>query len=278
MLHDYDSLWALQWQPHHCEFDYRKHFTHYSYPLAALNVSADVLSAKGLLDIQTLANYKLVIAPALLIQDRALVEALQNYVAEGGHLLLTLRCGMKDRYNALLPQRQPGGLAEMAGVEVEEYYALLDPVPVSGSSFIGQSSLWAERLAPIGKNVRALARYGKSNGWLDDQLAISSNEHGKGRVYYVGAYLDDAAQQTFMEHVLEAAKVTTYITAPGIEIRTRVQPGGEDVHIVINHSSTMSAVHIPWPSFDHLKRTPLGTDFELSGYSVAILTRDEKRV
>jgi beta-galactosidase len=278
MLHDYDSLWALQWQPHHCDFDYRKHFTHYSYPLAALNVSADVLTAGGLRDIENLAHYKLVIAPALLIQEQAMVEALQNFVAEGGHLVLTIRSGMKDRYNALLPQRQPGGLGEMAGVEVEEYYALLDPVPLSGSLFDGQSSLWAERLAPIAEKVQALAHYGRSNGWLDDGVAISSNEYGKGRVYYVGAYLDDAAQRTFMEHVLKAAGVPTHITAPGIEISRRVRPGGEEVYIVINHNSSTSAVHMPWPSFDQLKRTPLDTDFELTGYSVAILTRDEKRI
>jgi beta-galactosidase len=185
---------------------------------------------------------------------------------------------MKDRYNALLPQRQPGGLGEMAGVEVEEYYALLDPVPLSGSLFDGQSSLWAERLAPIGGKVQALAHYGRSNGWLDDGVAISSNGYGKGRVYYVGAYLDDAAQRTFMEHVLKAAGVPTHITAPGIEISRRVRPGGEEVYIVINHNSSTSAVHMPWPSFDQLKRTPLDTDFELTGYSVAILTRDEKRI
>jgi beta-galactosidase len=185
---------------------------------------------------------------------------------------------MKDRYNALLPQRQPAGLAEMAGLEVEGYYALLDPVPVSGSLFTGQSNLWAERLAPIGKNVQVLARYGKSNGWLDDQVAIGRNEYGKGCVYYVGVYLDDDSQQRLMAHVLEAAKVPTFIVAPGIEICRRVRPGGEDVHIVINHNSTTCALHMPWPSFDHLQGIQRGMDFELTRYSVAVLTLDEKRI
>jgi beta-galactosidase len=278
MLHDYDSLWSIRWQPHHRDFDYEKHFTHYCRPLAALNVSADVLPANRLIDVENFKSYKLVIAPALLMQDQTMIEALKTYVADGGHLALTIRSGMKDRYNALLPQRQPGGLVETAGVEVEEYYALLDPVPVSGSLFQEQSDLWAERLLPIGQNVQSLARYGKSNGWLDDQVAISSHVYGKGRVYYVGAYLDDAAQQMLMEHMLNAAGVPTYVTPLGIEISRRIRSDDGDVHIVINHNPTSCTVNMPWPSFDHLNGISLSMDFDLAGYSVAVLTPDEKRI
>jgi DNA-directed RNA polymerase subunit RPC12/RpoP len=62
------------------------------------------------------------------------------------HLVLTLRSGMKDGYNALLPLRQPGLLAEAAGIEVEEYYALEEPVPVTGLIGNGTGKIWAERL------------------------------------------------------------------------------------------------------------------------------------
>ena len=279
MLNDYDSLWSIRWQPHHRDFDYEKHFTHYYRPLASLNVPVDVLSAKGLTDIEKLAGYRLVVAPALLIQNQTMVETLQKYVAHGGHLVLTIRSGMKDQYNALLPQRQPGGLAEIAGVEVEDYYALQDSVPVRGNWFEGNSSLWAEQLALMGKkNAQVVARYGTSNGWLDDQIAISVNEYGKGRVYYVGVYLDESAQQALLAQVLETAKVTTYATAPGIEICKRVQPGGNEVYIVINHNPTECAIHMPWPSFEHLRGVPLKADFNLAAYSVAVLTPGDKRI
>ncbi|HLE91946.1 MAG TPA: beta-galactosidase [Anaerolineales bacterium] len=279
MLNDYDSLWSIKWQPHHRDFDYEKHFTHYYRPLALLNVPVDVVSANGLMGIENLTSYKLVIAPALSIQNQTMVEALQAYVAQGGHLVLTIRSGMKDQYNALLPQRQPGGLSEMAGVEVEDYYALQDSVPVTASWFEGKSDLWAERLALTGKkNAQVIARYDKSNGWLDDQIAISMNEYGDGLVYYVGTYLDEPAQQALLTQVLETAKVTTYATAPGIEICKRVQPGGGEVYIVINHNPTECAIHMPWSSFEHLSGVPLAADFNLAAYSVAVLTPDEKRM
>jgi beta-galactosidase len=98
---------------------------------------------------------------------------------------------MKDRHNALLPQRQPGLLAEMAGVEVADYYSLLAPVPVTGRLLQGTSRLWAERLHILdGKSPIVLARFGASNGWLDNQVAIAVNSYGKGFVYTVGAYPD----------------------------------------------------------------------------------------
>ena len=206
-----------------------------------------------------------------------MVETLQAFVAEGGHLVLTVRCGMKDPFNALLPQRQPGGLHEIAGIEVEDYYALEEPVPVIADAFEGRSSLWAERLTLIGKqDAQVLARYGKSNGWLDGQAAICLNTYGKGLVYYVGAYLDERSQKVLLGQVLETARVATHITPPGIEICTRVQPGGGEIYIVINYNSTECSIQMPWPSFEHLHGVSLPTDFNVEAYSVAVLTPEVK--
>ena len=77
-----------------------------------------MVSAQGLQGGEDLRGYKLVIAPALLIQTPAQVSALESYVKRGGHLMLTARCGMKDAYNALLPQRQPGLTAHQVASRV----------------------------------------------------------------------------------------------------------------------------------------------------------------
>jgi beta-galactosidase len=273
MLNDYDSLWSIEWQPHHRDFDYTEHFTQYYRPLAALNVPADVLSAKSVTNAEKLAGYRLVIAPALLIQNQATVNALREYVSGGGHLVLTVRSGMKDEYNALLPQRQPGGLAEIAGVEVEDYYALQEPVPVTGTWFVGQSSIWAERLAHTGKKeARVIARYHKSNGWLDDQIAVSVNGFGTGLVYYVGVCLDEAAQRALLARMLKIARVTTIVSPPGIEIYTRARAGSSELfYIVINHNAAECRITMPWESFDHLTGRRMAAEFHLPGYGVMVL-------
>ncbi len=276
MLNDYDSLWSIQWQPHHRDFDYVAHFKDYYRPLVEKNVAVDVVSARGLRDGDDLAGYKLVIAPALLVQTPVQVAALEAYVRRGGHLVLTVRCGMKDEYNALLPQRQPGGLTEMAGVEVEEYYALLDPVPVIGNWFKGQSRLWAERLVQVGdQKASVIARYGPSRSWLSERIAITVHPYGKGLVYYVGAYLDEDAQKSLLARALKTAAVTAMTTPPGIEICQRRRADGTRVYIVINHTPEKRVIRMPWPFFDHLSQAEFPAEVEMVPYGVAVMTQVE---
>jgi beta-galactosidase len=268
-LNSYDSRWSLHWQRHHRDYDYVAHFDHYYRPLAARSIAADIISPNAPLD-----GYRLVIAPSLAIVNQSLAERLGDFVMRGGHLVLTIRCGMKDKFNALLPVRQPGPLAHLAGVEVEEFYALLAPVPVVGNLFRGTSQIWAERLkVHDGSNTRILARYGPSNGWLDDLPAITVHSYGKGLVYFVGAYLDDAAQQALMDYIANEAGVSPVLeTPPGVEARTRMNPKGERIYIVVNHGRTEQLVPLPWPALEHLAGQRVVGELRLVPYGIALLT------
>ncbi len=273
LINSYDSRWSIQWQRHHRDFDYVAHFNHYYRPLAARNIAVDVISADTPLD-----GYRLVIAPALLLLNESQAARLAEFgKRRPGHLVLTARCAMKDEYNALLPARQPGPLlADLAGVEVEDYYALDEPVPVNGNWFSGESRLWAERLKVLNEpGVVTIARYGPSNGWLDDQVAITvrGTSYG-GLIYYVGAYLDDAAQQAFVDRLVSTAMLKPVLeTPPGVEACKRVNAKGEEIYIIINHSREEKRVPLPWPAREHLSGEMGQGDLILAPYGVAVLTR-----
>jgi beta-galactosidase len=273
LLNSYDNRWSIHAQRHHREFDYVAHFNHYYRPLAARNIGADILSADESLD-----GYKLVIAPAYLLLNEERASRLKAFVENGGHLVLTLRSGMKDDTNALLPMRQPGLLADMAGVEVEDYYALLDPVPVVGESFSGKSRLWGERLKVLDEaRTKVIARYGQCNGWLDDHAAVTSHRYGKGSVTYVGAYLDQDSQQRVLDSIVQAAGLQPLMETPGgVEARRRAGAQGQEVFILINHERTDKQIHLPWAAHDHLGGRDVD-ELRLEPYGVAVLTRvDEK--
>jgi beta-galactosidase len=271
LLNDYESRWSITWQPHHEDFDYVAHFTHYYRPLAARNIASDVISAGA-----GLAGYALVIAPALLILDDGRAEALADYAHGGGHLLLTARTGMKDRDNALLAARQPGPLRAAAGVEVEDYYALLEPVPVAGPGLDGTAQQWAERLRPLdGAQVEVWARYGPSNGWLDGQPAVTAHRYGAGMVYYTGAYLDGASQQVLLDRIAAGAGVTPTLPAPpGVEVGRRRRADGEDIYLLVNHTRAAARMALPWPAHDHLGGQGVDGTLLLPPYGVAVLTRN----
>jgi len=274
MLNSYESRWSIHWQRHHRDFDYVQHFNHYYRPLAEMNVPVDILSADHIIDVNQLSPYKLIIAPALLIITEKLAEALETFVSRGGLLVLTIRSGMKDPYNALLPMRQPGLLRELASVEVEDYYALDEPVPVKGPWLSGQSRLWAERLRQISKlKLSTIARFEKCNGWLDDQLAIVVSGHGMGITYYVGVYLDDNAQRALIDSILKAALLKPLITPKGVEHHTRTTPEGAEIHFVINHEREEKLLPIPWPAWDHLAGQRIEKYIKLPPYGVVVLTQ-----
>ena len=52
-----------------------------------------------------------------------------------------------------------------------------------------------------------MTTYGKSNGWLDDQPAVITPPVGKGRITYVGAWLDPATLDLLTSHMLERVGV-----------------------------------------------------------------------
>jgi beta-galactosidase len=274
MLNSYESRWSIQWQKHHRDFDYVQHFNHYYRPLAARNIPVDILPADHIKEAVELEPYKIIIAPALLIVTEELTEALKAFVSRGGFLVLTIRSGMKDRYNALLPMRQPGLLSEMAGIEVEEFFALDEPVPIKGPWLTGHSRLWAERLKPIGKTRPAIfASYEKCNGWLDDHLAITMSSYGMGVVYYVGAYLDDNSQDKLIDSIIKASLIRPIVTPAGVEHHMRTTPEGADIHFVINHESEEKNLPIPWPAWNHLVGQRIEKYVKLPPYGVAVLTQ-----
>jgi beta-galactosidase len=270
LLNCFDSRWSIQWQPHHKDFDYIKHFLDYYRPLAAQNVCVDIISADEPLD-----GYKLVIAPALLILTNQRVANLKAFVEAGGHLVLTLRTGMKDEYNALLPSRQPGALGELSGVEVEEYYALMTPVPVIGDDWKGTSNIWAERLRIRDvEGTQVLATYGDSNGWLDGQPAITRHHFGKGIVTFIGAYLDEVSQKFILQQITREAAIKPIMNTPaGVEACRRVDKDGREIIILINYNRSEQRILLPWSAHEHLNNKPVSTELTLDPYGVAILTR-----
>jgi len=269
LLNCYDSRWSIHWQRHHQDFSYEAHFNNYYRPLAARNINVDVICADESLD-----GYTLVISPALLILNEKRVEQIREFVERGGTLILTLRTGMKDKFNALLPVRPPGPLAELAGIEVEDYYALQSPIPVRGEWFEGVSKQWAERLRILDpKRTSPVAHYGNANGWLDGQPAITVHHFGSGTVYYIGAYLDEDSQGILMDHILAPAGIHPIKAPANIEILKRISKAGQEIYILINHGCTEQVVQFPGLSHEHLERQQVDGSLILPPNGIAILSK-----
>jgi beta-galactosidase len=266
ILQSYESRWAIQWQKHNKSYDPVEEILSYYGPLRTIAQSVDIVSPSV-----PLGGYKLVVAPGLNVLPDDVAQNLIAYVKGGGHLVLGQRSGMKDWDNGLQRERQPGPLVPLLGGRVEQYYALTDPVAVQGTWGSGESQLWAELLSAREPDDEILMRYGKSNGWLDDQPAAITRKIGKGRITYIGAWLD---QKTMPE----AAKWMTSVSGvqpalanvpEGVEVSVRSGTSGL-VYVLINFSKTAQTVPLGSTMMEVLSgKTTQSVDLPV--YGVAVL-------
>ena len=241
VLHSYDSRWAIEWQKHNKNYDPVEEILSFYGPLRAISQSVDIVPPTA-----SLVQYKLVVAPGLNVLTNEDSNNLMSYVKNGGHLVLGQRSAMKDVDNGLWPQRQPGPLADLLGGRVEQYYALVDAVPVEGKWGTGDGQLWAELLSTQAPDVEVLMRYGKSNGWLDGQPAAITRKVGKGRITYLGAWLDKKTMAQAANWMTEVSNVKPALgpVPEGVEVYPRYGANGA-VYVLVNFSKSPQTIKLP---------------------------------
>jgi beta-galactosidase len=267
ILQDYPSRWAIDSQPHTKAYDQIEVLLDTYRPLKDALGAVDIVQASDDLD-----RYKLVFAPSLNVIPQALADRLAAYVRSGGHLVIGPRAGMKDEFNRLTIQRQPGPLVDTLGGRVEQFYALddKDHVEVSGGGSNGTAKVWAEMLSVKAPGATVPLRYGKANGWLDGKPAAITRTYGEGSITYLGALLDPALMTKFVDSELAAAKVLPGLTVPnGVEAMTR-EGAGKRITILINHGAAPQHVALPAPMADVLDGG-MKTDVPLAPQGVAVL-------
>jgi beta-galactosidase len=261
ILQDYDSRWAVDFQPLTKDYDQIGALLDYYRPLKDALGAVDLVSAAAPLD-----RYKLVVAPSLNVITAALARHLADYVRKGGHLILGPRSGLKDEFNRLDTVRQPGPLAPLLGAQVEQFYALDEAIAVDG----GTASVWAEDLSITAPGATVLLRYGKANGWLDGHAAAITRTVGKGRISYYGALFDKPVTRTLIDQALAGARVERDFAIPAdVELMTR-EGQGRRIAILINHGRTPQRVALPAAMTDILAGGTTAA-VELAPEGVAVL-------
>ena len=270
LLHSYDSRWALDWQKHTKDYDQVKVLTDYYRALRNISQSVDMIDPYA-----DLHGYKLVVAPDLDLIPQDLAARLADYVQRGGDLVLGPRAGLKDQFNALLPQRQPGFLVGLLGGRVEQFYALDQKVPVSGTlsgtSTSGEVKWWAEQLSTKAPDDEVLLRYGKCNGWLDGTPAVITRKVGSGRITYIGTPLEGDLMSAAAKWVSSDAGITPLIAnvPDDVEVSERTNDDRK-VFVLINFGKQQREIPLPHTMQSLLDDKPVRS-VTLAQYGVAVL-------
>jgi beta-galactosidase len=271
LIHDYDSRWAIDFNPFSRRYDQMQLLMEYYQTLREPTQAVDIVVPTVGLD-----RYKLVVAPSLNVVSPELAKHLTDYVERGGHLVLGPRSGMKDGFNALNRERQPGPLVPTLGGRVEQFYALLQDVPVAGAWGKGAATVWAEWLDKLAPDVEVMLRYGAGNDWLTGQPAAVRRRVGKGMITYLGATLDPALMASVAKQWITEARITSpVLPAPaGVKVSRRL--GAErEVYVITNFSKAPQDFALPGAMTDVLNGGEVSR-VQLVRYGVAVLSRSLK--
>lgn len=220
VVKSYDNVWSHDIKRHVEGYNYNNHLYSFYKALAALNINTSVSKADNY------DRYKVVCMPAYNVSSDDDVERVGRYVENGGVLVLTFRSGTRDMDNNMYPLTVPGIFSELSGIEVEEFDAPYREVKVKGITD-GVAHLWCEVINP--HKAKVLCTY--ADEYYKNRAAITVNEYGRGKVYYVSCDLDDAAMKILMEYITKDAGIQAIKSRSGVEIVSR-----GDIKFILNHN------------------------------------------
>ncbi len=236
VLHDYESLWAYDIQPHNQRASYWGQFMLFYSALRALGVDVDIRHPDS-----DLSGYRVIVAPALQLMSDTRANHLSSY-APTAEMIFGPRTAYRTHTGRVHEDGQPGPLRELLGLSLLNVDGIPDGTHVSVGDH--QATIWAESY----RATAGTATHRYTDGPLSGQAAVIRNRS----VTSVGAW-----SASLISHILETA-----LEHAGIE--TRPLPGGVRI--------TRRGGNIIWLNFNN-EAVSINGGPRVSGVS-AIATRD----
>ena len=258
---DYDDRWAMSFQRNSAEFDHQKTVMLYHDALSKRGVNVEFLRSGESLD-----AYSLVILPAKYLLTEDYARQLESYVRKGGTLIVTYRSGVKNPANVPYEMTLPGYLRELTGVRVEEYEAVPSryPYEIRMGDTVCRGAILCDWVLP--ETAQTLAVYTDPD--LADYAALTVNQYGDGRAYYMGIESAELVDRV-VERVLKETAIPQFGPLPeGVEVSVRTGAGAAYV-FVLNHSSEPFTTDIK--GYDETKKQPCGGDYAIAANDVAVI-------
>ncbi len=234
MLFDWNNWWALENSsgPNR-DINYLNTVNLYYRAFFEKNIPVDILSEDASLD-----GYRVIVLPMLYMFKLGLGERIRSFVQNGGTMIATTMCALVDENDHCAFGEYPGPLKEVLGLRIEETDALLqnaeNRVSLDGESF--PCTLLCDVIHLEG--AKCLGCFEQE--FYAGSPAVTVNEYGKGRAYYIGTQPDRA----LLERVVN--KLGLAAVKPGsrdLEI-TRRFDGDNEVIFALNHAQEQGFIDL----------------------------------
>ena len=234
LLVDTLSLSAFKWFPIDKNLSYNDVVRYIYDSLYEENFECDVVFS----ECADISKYEAIVCPALYCVSEALLKRLDDFVKNGGILIGGFRSFIADRKVSVYKKTLPAGLTKCFGIHYDEFTHTLN-MKVGGRE--------AKYVAELIKIDNATELYPYEHRYWDRYSAITCNEYGRGKAYYIATYPDKEVLKKVLNQALaEIRKRQNVPISAGFPIITRsgVNEEGEEFTYVFNYSLSEADIFI----------------------------------
>lgn len=189
-------------------------------------------------------HYKLLIVPALYAASDSLLQLLNRFVKNGGHIIYTFKSGFSDQNVKVRTTHQPGIINEACGIYYSQF-TLPQNVSLKGDPYnIGiennKVNTWMELITPT--TAKVLAYY--DHPVWGKYAAITENSYGKGLATYIGCLTSTAVMKKILEDAVKKAGLWGLDQQLSFPLITKsgVNQNAKLVHYYFNYSAATNSV------------------------------------
>jgi beta-galactosidase len=181
-----------------------------------------------------LGDYAMIVVPHLYLVSDEAAAAFRDYVASGGHLVVTYLSGIAEPDTRIRLGGYPGAFREILGVRVVEWHPQSPGTPIALDDGL-TASRWIERVETAGAETISLY----ADGPLAGAPAITRNRYGSGSAWYVSTGLTDDSLETLLRRVAGEAGAEPVL--PGLPPEVEAVRRG-DLLFLFNHGTAPATV------------------------------------
>lgn len=235
ILWNLENFWSIDRQKQTFQWDT------WNYPVKFLEMTksfgapTDVISETA-----DFSKYKFLIVPAYELADAVLIKKWNDYVTNGGHLIITCRTATKDRAGHFWEGETAAPIADLIGAHIKASDMLSGNAKgdiLMKSSHYGWNN-WAD-LLEANKDTEVLATY--NNQFYKGKAAVVKRKVAKGTVTYIGVDTDDSKlEKDILHDIYTKCGATTEDYPEGIYVYWR-----DGFYVAVNYSSNDYTITIP---------------------------------
>lgn len=212
--------------------------------LYELNVECDFLPET--VSAERLSEYAMVVVPALYSTDERFIDAIREYVRDGGHVVATFRSFVADRDVKVWQDRAPHRLTDVFGMSYN-LFTRPQHVRLDGELAQAEAERFMELLVPEATDGADVVAGYEHYAW-SRYAAVTRHRFNKGTAMWIGAMFNAESLKSVIAEEAKAAGVWDWRQelAGTVTVRGGVNEMGEEVIYLLNYSSSSVSVNLPF--------------------------------